>query len=136
MSKLLEQAFREAAKLTDKDQWALGAWLLEDLATGRRWDKALASSPTLLTTLADEALEEHRQGGTEPLTPGALRTPTRRGAFASSSLSCPEQSSAKRARTWPSPNARLRLCTSTWSPHSHQPQAEIRAGLWESLDLL
>ena len=72
MSKLLEQAFREAAKLADEDQEALGAWLLEDLAAGRRWDKALASSPTVLTALADEALEEHRQGGTEPLTPDAL----------------------------------------------------------------
>ena len=36
MSKLLEQAFREAAKLADEDQEALGAWLLEDLAAGRR----------------------------------------------------------------------------------------------------
>ena len=54
MSKLLEQASREAAKLAEEDQEALGAWLQEDLAAGRRWDKALASSPSLLTALADE----------------------------------------------------------------------------------
>ena len=72
MSKLLEQAFREAARLAEEDQEALGAWLLEDLAAGRRWDKALAGSPNLLTALADEALEEHRQGGTEPLAPDTL----------------------------------------------------------------
>ena len=72
MSKLLEQAFREAAKLAAEDPEALGAWLLEDLAAGRRWDKALASSSGLLTALADEALDEHRQGGTEPLAPATL----------------------------------------------------------------
>ena len=72
MSKLLEKAFREAGKLAEEDQEALGAWLLEDLAAGRRWDKALAGSASVLTALADEASEEHRQGGTEPLAPDAL----------------------------------------------------------------
>ena len=67
MTKLLEQAFSEAAKLPPEDQEALGAVLLEELASERRWSEAFARSPQTLSALAADALAEHRAGRTRPL---------------------------------------------------------------------
>ena len=66
MTKLLQQAFSEAAKLPPDEQEALGAVLLEELASERRWSEAFARSPQTLATLAAEALAEHRAGRTRP----------------------------------------------------------------------
>ena len=60
----LEKAFAEAAKLTEREQDALAAWILEELASERRWETAFASSADMLAQLADQALAEHRQGRT------------------------------------------------------------------------
>ena len=60
----LEKAFAEAAKFTEREQDALAAWILEELASERRWETAFASSADMLAQLADEALAEHRQGRT------------------------------------------------------------------------
>ena len=67
MTKLLEKAFEEASKLSEKEQNIVVKWLLEELAAERRWEKTFAESEDLLSQLADEALEEHRQGKTKPL---------------------------------------------------------------------
>jgi hypothetical protein len=67
MTKLLQQAFSEAAKLPPEEQEALGAVLLEELASERRWAEAFARSPDALASLAAEALVEHRAGRTRPL---------------------------------------------------------------------
>lgn len=67
MPRLIEQALAEVAKLTEAEQEALGAWLLDELAAERRWDDAFAGSSDLLASLAEEALEEHRQRRTQPL---------------------------------------------------------------------
>ena len=67
MTKLLEKAFEEASKLSEKEQNIVAKWLLEELAAERRWEKTFAESEDLLSQLADEALEEHRQGKTKPL---------------------------------------------------------------------
>ena len=67
MTKLLEKVFSEASKLPDAEQDSLAAWLLEELRSERRWDKALAGSLDELEDLADEALTEHREGRTKPL---------------------------------------------------------------------
>lgn len=67
MTKLLEKAFEEASKLSEKEQNIVAEWLLEELAAERRWEKTFAESEDLLSQLADEALEEHRQGKTKPL---------------------------------------------------------------------
>ena len=72
MTKLLEQAFHEVAKLPEGDQEAIAAWLLEELASDRRWDEGFAGSPDLLAELVDETLEEHRQGRTQELDPDKL----------------------------------------------------------------
>jgi hypothetical protein len=72
MTKLLEKAFAEAAKLPDDDQDALAEAVLAELASERRWDELFASSSELLSELAEEALSEHRAGRTKPLDPDRL----------------------------------------------------------------
>jgi hypothetical protein len=72
LTELLEKAFSEAAKLPAPEQDALAGWILSELASEARWQRAFADSQDLLDRLADEALTEHRQGQTEMLDPDAL----------------------------------------------------------------
>lgn len=67
MTKLLEKAFAEAAKLPEEAQDRIGAQLLEELADDARWDAAFAASAPQLEQLAREALGEYRAGRTEEL---------------------------------------------------------------------
>ena len=55
----LERAFAEASKLPPQEQAALAAWILQELASERRWEQAFAESADTLAELADEALAEH-----------------------------------------------------------------------------
>jgi primosomal protein N' len=71
-TKLLEKAFAEASKLTEQQQEALAAWILEELTSERRWEKAFASSSDALAQLADEGLVEYREGRTQELDPHRL----------------------------------------------------------------
>ena len=72
MSNLLQRAFKEASKLPEGEQDALGRILLEELASERRWEELFAGSHDLLAELADQALTEHRAGRTEKLDPEKL----------------------------------------------------------------
>jgi hypothetical protein len=72
MTKLLEKAFKEAAKLSKKEQDALARVLLDELTSERRWDELFAGSQDLLDQLADEALAEHKAGRTKELDPDKL----------------------------------------------------------------
>ncbi|MFQ5850211.1 MAG: hypothetical protein ACE5JU_06430 [Candidatus Binatia bacterium] len=72
MTKLLQRAFEEAAKLPEGEQDALGRILLEELASERRWEELFVESHDLLADLADQALAEHRAGRTEKLDPEKL----------------------------------------------------------------
>ncbi len=67
MTKLLEQAFAEANKLSEDEQDALANFLLRELASERRWARAFADSQDLLSQLADEALAEHHARETQAL---------------------------------------------------------------------
>jgi hypothetical protein len=64
MTHALKKAFRE--------QDALAAAILEEVAADERWEASLAASPGALEALADEALREHRAGRTKPLDPDRL----------------------------------------------------------------
>jgi hypothetical protein len=68
----LERAFAEAAKLPPPEQDALAAWILEELASEKRWSESLAGSADALAALAEEALGDHRAGKTQPLDPDRL----------------------------------------------------------------
>ena len=72
MTKLLKQAFEEVSRLDGAEQDSVARWLLDELASDRRWDEAFQRSPDPLGKLAGEALGEHRGGRTRPLDPGAL----------------------------------------------------------------
>ena len=72
MTKLLQRAFKEASKLPEGEQNALGRILLEELASERRWEELFAGSHDLLAQLADQALAEHHAGLTEKLDPKKL----------------------------------------------------------------
>ena len=63
----LELAFEEASKLPAQEQEILAEWILAELASEKRWDEAFTRSSNTLSKLADEALEEHRSGKTQPL---------------------------------------------------------------------
>lgn len=70
MVQLMEKAIDEIRKLSEEDQEAFAAWILEELASKRRWDEAFAKSQDILAQLADDALAEHGAGKTLPLDPG------------------------------------------------------------------
>jgi DNA phosphorothioation-dependent restriction protein DptG len=74
MTKLLEKAFQEAQKLSETEQDALAARLLEELESDQRWDELFSrpESERLLETLADEALAEFRAGRTTELDPDKM----------------------------------------------------------------
>jgi len=67
MTHLLKNAFAKAAKLPKTEQNAFARWVLEELASEKRWDKAFAESAGKLAHLADQALKEHAKGKTRPL---------------------------------------------------------------------
>jgi hypothetical protein len=72
MTERLEEAFAEASKLPKEEQDALARWLLEELASERRWGQALSASQDRVAELADGALDEYRHGETRRLDPGEL----------------------------------------------------------------
>ncbi len=73
MGKLLERAIEEAHKLPESDQEAVGAWLLAEIESERRWDELFSRPPSeTLRRMAEDALEEHRRGLTTPLDPDKL----------------------------------------------------------------
>ena len=67
MTKLLQKAFDEAAKLSESAQDQLAAQLLRDLADEVKWDETLAASADQLEQLAAQALKEYQEGWTEEL---------------------------------------------------------------------
>ena len=67
MTKLLEQAFAEAAKLPDQEQDALANLVLQELASEQRWDQAFARSQDKLAALSKAAMSEYRAGKTRPM---------------------------------------------------------------------
>jgi hypothetical protein len=69
MTKLLEQAFAEAAKRTPEEQDVLAARLLSELAAEDAYDRAIAGSADKLANLARQAIAENQADETEILDP-------------------------------------------------------------------
>ena len=72
MGRLLEKAISEASKLPESEPEAIGAWLLAEMESERRWAELFGKSSSVLERMADEALKEHEQGLTTPLDPDRL----------------------------------------------------------------
>ena len=67
MTKLMEKTIQEVSKLPETEQNRVAKWLLAELKADRKWEQVFAESEDVLDRLADEALDEHRQGKTIPL---------------------------------------------------------------------
>jgi hypothetical protein len=72
MSKLLERAIEEAQKLPESDQEAIGALLLAEIESERKWDDLFSRPSAAIEEMAREALEDHRSGKTILLDPDDL----------------------------------------------------------------
>ena len=72
MGKMLEHVVAELSKLPEAEQEAVGAWILAELESERRWDDLFARSQELLAEMAVEAIREDEAGLTEPLDPDKL----------------------------------------------------------------
>jgi hypothetical protein len=70
----LEKAFAEASKLSSRQQDTLGAWILQEIASERRWEKAFSDSPDEFAQLAEETLEE-KKFGSEVTPPKDVKKP-------------------------------------------------------------
>jgi len=68
----LRKAFDEASKLPESEQDSLAQWLLRELDSERRWSKAFEDSTDALGDLAQEAIQEYKDGQTEELDPQQL----------------------------------------------------------------
>jgi hypothetical protein len=68
----LELAFAEIEKLPPNEQNEFVAWILEELHSEQRWAKLFAKSSDILSSLADEALAEHKAKKTKKLDPETL----------------------------------------------------------------
>ena len=67
MTKLLEKALKEVAKLPEAEQDAVASILLDELSSEQRWAESFAKSQDKLAKLAEEALAEYKAGRTKPL---------------------------------------------------------------------
>lgn len=72
MTTLLEQAVNRVKILSDNEQNAIAALILEEIDDDLRWDKSFASSQDVLAMLAEEAAEEINTGKSEVLDPDQL----------------------------------------------------------------
>ena len=58
MTELLESAFERASKMPEIEQNIFAKFMLEELESEKKWEKAFASSENVLAKLASEALED------------------------------------------------------------------------------
>lgn len=72
MERLLEKAISKASELPESEQEAIGAWLLAEMESERRWGELFSRSGSTPERMADEALEEREHGLTTPLDPDRL----------------------------------------------------------------
>ncbi len=80
MTKALEEAFKEAAKLPEAEQGVLAEATRAEMGAETDWDKSFAGSLDVLERLADEAIADHRAGRIRPVDPDKVCAPTRPGA--------------------------------------------------------
>ena len=67
MTQLLKKAFERASRLSEKEQNELARWLIFEIESERKWEKAYSESQDTLDKLADEALNEYSAGKTKPM---------------------------------------------------------------------
>jgi hypothetical protein len=75
MTRLLEDAIRKVAKLSEDEQDMIASQILETLEDEEAWERTLRKNPAKLRKLAGKALDEHRRGKTRPFGSGSVLTP-------------------------------------------------------------
>ena len=65
MTRALEEALKEASKLSESEQNSLAAAIRDELEA--KWERSLSDSQDVLGRLADEALDEFRSSRTQLL---------------------------------------------------------------------
>lgn len=58
MGKMMQRAVIEVSRLPEQEQEAVGAWILAELESERRWDELFARSPELLSEMARNAVRD------------------------------------------------------------------------------
>ena len=72
MTRLLDEALAEIAKLPDREQDTVAKWILDELASEQSWERLFADTAEKLASLADDALAEHHLSRTDELDPEKL----------------------------------------------------------------
>ena len=67
MQKLLKKAFRKAEQLKEDEQKSFGAFLLEELEHEKKWQEIIGKNQSRLQSLANEALQDYKEGKTKPM---------------------------------------------------------------------
>ena len=67
MTRVLDAALAEVAKLPAVEQDALASLILDEIKSEQRWTGSLAASQNTLKAMADEALAEFKAGKTKTL---------------------------------------------------------------------
>ena len=67
MTRLLEKALQRVEALSREEQDAIASQILETLDDEEAWARTFRDRPEVLSSLAREAIEEHRRGETRPL---------------------------------------------------------------------
>ena len=67
MTGLLEKALRRVESLSNEEQDAIVAQILESLDDEETWERSFRDDPEKMQALAQEAREEHRRKETRPL---------------------------------------------------------------------
>jgi len=72
MGDSFRRAIAEAAKLPEAEQEVVGAWLLAEIESMRRWGELFAKSHDVLAEMAADAIREDELGLTAPLDPDEM----------------------------------------------------------------
>ena len=72
MSDLLDRAVQKARRLPEAEQNVIASIILEELEDEAHWEQAFSKSQDALAKLAEEAMEEDREGETKELDPDLL----------------------------------------------------------------
>jgi hypothetical protein len=67
MTEALEKAFIQISKLPEEEQDTFAEWITQELESEKRWNQLFEQSQDILEMLADEALQDFRDGKTQEL---------------------------------------------------------------------
>ena len=67
MTQALSAAVATAAQLSEEEQDALAAILLEEMESEERWNALFADSQNLLERMANEAIQDFQAGRVQPI---------------------------------------------------------------------